>query len=318
MNLFGIKLPVFLITLAVCILFAGCAPYESLVENKIVLGGTQRMTSDQLLDGDYINIGGNVTLDEGSTILGDVISIGGTMILNGKIQGELTSIGSNISLGEQAIVSGDATAIGGNLNPSNKTSIQGGTYFYGNSSRTPVKITVPKITIPNLVLPDPSTRYVFFFLQVLSLAVLGMLITLFFGKQVMRISGSIIARPYLAGGLGLLTAIVLPTILLVLMVTIILIPLSILGILILMVATLIGWIAMGQIIGSRLFALIKQPCASPVCTGVGTLILTLVASGIGMVPWVGFIAGLVAALVGLGGVFISGFGTQTSKLTSFK
>jgi len=110
----------------------------------------------------------------------------------------------------------------------------------------------------------------------------------------------------------LVTAVVTPVILLVITITIILIPVTIISMVVLALMLLLGWISLGVEVGQRMAYSLKQEWALPVSAGVGTLIFTIVAAGVGeVVPCVGWVVPTLLGMVGFGAVLLTRFGTQS-------
>jgi len=97
---------------------------------------------------------------------------------------------------------------------------------------------------------------------------------------------------------------------LVLAITILLIPVSLIGIVLLLVAGLFGWIAVGLEVGKRLAEAFKWELQAPAAAGMGTLVLTLVVGGLGLFPCVGWLAPFLVASIGLGAVMLTRFGSR--------
>jgi hypothetical protein len=147
--------------------------------------------------------------------------------------------------------------------------------------------------------------------QSLAIAALAVLATMFLANPTQRVAQSIITEPAAAGGIGCLTVIVAPALIALLAITLILIPVSLVGILALAIALLFGWIAVGLEVGNRMAGLFKTQWAIPVAAGIGTLVITLVASILNIVPCIGWILPALLAVLGLGGVLVSQFGTRS-------
>jgi hypothetical protein len=89
-----------------------------------------------------------------------------------------------------------------------------------------------------------------------------------------------------------------------------LIPVSLLGILALIIAGVFGWIALGLEVGKRLASLFKMEWPLAVAAGLGTFLLSLVVNGIGFIACIGWVAPFLVTIIGLGGVILTRFGTQ--------
>jgi hypothetical protein len=140
-------------------------------------------------------------------------------------------------------------------------------------------------------------------------AALAVLLALFLSKRTERVAESVVKNPLVAGGMGCLTILIVPLILLVLVITICGIPFALLGAFTLWFAWGFGVIVIGYEIGKRLAQLFKADWAIPVSAGIGTFALTLGLNGIGaLVPCVGWMAPAAVGLVGLGAVLLTRFG----------
>jgi len=142
-----------------------------------------------------------------------------------------------------------------------------------------------------------------------------MLLTLFLQPQLERVSDAILRQPVVAGGFGLLTAVLAPFVLLILVVTIILIPVAFLALVVLPLAWLFGMIALGQEVGDRFAKAVNQTWAPVLATGVGTFGLMLVGGYIGMIPCVGWLLPFLIGIVAIGGVIMTMFGTRSAPGT---
>jgi hypothetical protein len=139
---------------------------------------------------------------------------------------------------------------------------------------------------------------------------LAVLVVIFWPKPIQRASHAIAEAPWSAAGVGVLTGIVAPVLLFVLAITICLIPLAILGLLLLIAAIVVGWIAVGYEIGLRLARAFKWSLEPAPAAGLGTLLVWAVANGIAFIPCVGWLAPLIVGTIGLGGVLLTRFGRK--------
>jgi hypothetical protein len=293
--------------------------------DEVIFGGVYRLEDGEILENDLVILGGQGILAKGSQVKGEIVIIGGTLDASGQVEGNLVILGGTARLTDTAVVKGDITTISGTFTRSDKAIIDGkittapiegfkldrinGFNFNepGNKGVNPLNPRLWDI----MGALDPIGKVFSSLLQVLTLAALAALVALFLLKPMERIADSIVATPVISGGLGLLTFVVAPALLIILVITIILIPLSLIGILALAIGMLFGWIAIGYEIGRRLAEAVKQDWAPPISAGVGTLLLSLVTGGIGLIPCIGWLAGFAFMCIGLGGVILSQFGRRT-------
>jgi hypothetical protein len=147
-------------------------------------------------------------------------------------------------------------------------------------------------------------------MKTLGLSALAMLLILVAPKAVERASLAAFTRPWEAGGLGLLVAILTPILLIGFAVTLIGIPITLILALCAVILVTYGWIALGLEVGKRLSQAFRQDWPLIVDAGLGTFLLSLVANGIGLTPCVGWIVPALVGFLGMGGVLLSRFGTR--------
>jgi hypothetical protein len=282
----------------------------------VVLGGTYTLARGDTLDGDLMVIGGAVVLEPESLVTGNVVLIGGTLSCDGQIAGDLVVIGGMANLGGVSVVRGDATTLGGILNQAQGSQIYG-QILGGTNVQGPLQFPIPSFQFRPFGIPGfwqlslaPVLQALMIGLQSLALAALAVLVVLFWAEPTRRVARAAAGQALIAGGVGLLTIMVVPILLLLLAITICLIPFSLIGALVLAAAFVYGWVALGQEVGQRLaeaFHWVLHPAAE---AGIGTLVLTLAANFIGLVPCVGWVVPVVIGLLGLGGVVMTRFGAK--------
>ncbi len=274
--------------------------------DQVVVGDAFSLSSDETLNGNLIILGGVGNLAQGSTVTGDVMVTGGAINIQGKVSGSINTIGTAITLGDHAVVEGDINYIGGALVRSEGSQVKG---TISTSSpemlRLPFNLNTNPMQPKTLIDFEPIGNFLWAVFQILALSFLAMLVVLLLPKPVNRLASTITTRTLPATGMGLLTLVIAPAFLLLLIITILLIPLSLIGMLMLMVAIVYGWIAFGLVIGVRITKLLKANWAEPISAGLGTLLISVIA----MIPCLGWTAAFLAAILGLGSVVMTRFGT---------
>jgi hypothetical protein len=222
-------------------------------------------------------------------------------------------------MSENAVVKGDLVTVGGSLTRDPGSKVEG---------EVVTNIPAPDIRIPDVqvpVVPNPTTppppdvnfdfnplgNFFRMFGTAIAVSLLAMLASLFLQPQIERVSQAVVGQPVIAGSVGLLTGVMSPLILVILAITIILIPVMVLAAAALALAWLFGMIALGSEVGERFTRAINQTWAPPLTAGMGTFLMMLVVGGIGMIPCLGWLATSLVALLGVGGVVLTLFGTQT-------
>ncbi len=301
----NLKITTVLLFLLALFLLSGCSPTYNVDTGGLVIGQSYRLSSDQTLNEDLTVVGGSVQLDEGSKVNGNVAILGGTLSINGEVTGDINAMGGVVSVGDTAVIHGDIQTLGATVSRSEKATVLGS---IGSGQ--------PILRLPGL--PRPSVRSGFQFLwniispifQALALAALAVLVSLFALRPMEHIGDAMTGQPFTTGGIGLLSAVVLPVMMVIISITIILLPVGLIGILALALALLFGWVSAGLVTGERLAQAFKQNWSGPVSAGAGTLVLSLAASLIGSIPCIGWVAPFLVAVIGLGSVILTRFGLQ--------
>ncbi len=268
----------------------------------LVIGQSYRLQAGDSLNEDLTVVGGNATLEEESTVNGDVVVIGGNVLVDGQVNGDLMAMGGMVTLGDHAVVQGQVHTLGGTVERSSRAVVEG--KDLGNS-RGPGPITAVRTPGVNISF-EPITATLMAIFQAMALAALAVVINLFAPRPMERTGQSAMLQAPASGGVGCLTILVLA----VMAVTIILLPVSLLGMLIAGAAVLFGWTALGLILGRRMAAWLNQIWTDPVSAGVGTLTLSLLTSIIGAIPCIGWTVPFFVGMIALGAVVLTRFGTQ--------
>jgi hypothetical protein len=305
-----------ILCLALVVLFATSAfTFTGTQEDKVVFGGSYVLPKGGTLTGNLVILGGVVTLEQDSTVYGDTALVGGTLDADGNIQGNLTIVGGAAHLGEHAVIDHDVFTIGGSLTRATGSQISGDVM---NFIGAPFNLTIPGVPIsPNVpVMPLVQTstsllwKMIYFVTMVIVTAALAMLIALLWARPTQRVANAIRTNPIGTGGFGCLTLIVAPGLLVLVALTIILSPLSLLGMLLLGASIVFGWAAINLEVGNRLARLFKVEWSAPVAAGIGALLFNLVVFILALIPCFGWALVTLIVLFALGGVLITRFGSH--------
>lgn len=290
--------------------------------DRIVAGGSFTLASGEVLSGNLVVFGGDVVLEENSTVNGDVVLWGGSLDAAGVIHGDVLSLGGSGTLFSTAVIDGNLTQFGGSIERESGSTISGeilsGQDFEFNWFDTdrPFMGGFPQ-NLRDIGL-DYSYMFGILWLLFVSLlmAALGIVVTLLFPNPTARIGHTSVSQVIVSWGLGFLTALVLPFLLVLLAITIVLFPITLIGFLGMAVAMFFGWIAIGYEIGHRFDEQLHLHWSPPVSAGLGTFILTLIAFGaLRLIPCLGWVLPIMIVIpLGLGAVLLTRFGTQTYPL----
>jgi hypothetical protein len=278
-------------------------------ENYVVIGNSYTLQSGQTLNDDLFILGGTVNLMSGSNINGSVLIIGGSVQAAGAVNGDFTVLGGTVNLAGTFTLSGNLTSAGTVVNRDPAAQING---QVNTNNNTPYVLLPGGVHFPTLNSNvDPFFKVVSFFLRLFLWTLAAMLAAMFIPMHMSRISQTALSQPLISGGMGILTVIILPIILVLLAITICLIPVSLLGIFLLALAWVFGLIAIGLEVGKRISAAFKKEWHPAITAGLGTLVLMTILSGLELIiPCIGWIPKALVGLWGLGAVLLTQFGMK--------
>lgn len=257
--------------------FAGSVTIYGTVEGDLTgLAGT--ITIYGTVTGDVTATAGTIEIAPGAVVGDDVSVAAGTLRIAGTVQGDVDAGAETIVLASTATVVGDLT-YGGTLTQESGA-VVGGTVAESDA------LSVGLFTVPSWV-PD---LYVF----LLGLLTLGILVALFPGTAD-RIGETGVADPVRAGLAGIVTLVAVPIVLVLLAVTIVGLPLSILGVLLFVFVAWIGSLYGRLVVGTWLLGYTESENRW-VGVGIGFLAVALAIR----IPVLGGLIGLVVFLLGLG------------------
>jgi hypothetical protein len=307
-------LVVFVLVVWVALALPGTVLAKGLHDDKIVTGGIYTLGSGETLDGSLIIFGGVVTLETDSTVTGDVVLVGGTVTIDGIVEGDVVGVGGVVTLEDDARLESNLTTVAAALNRDVNAEVAGQVItgiqipfnFSGFRGIQPQNIPDFQVRI------SPLWNAVWFLFRTFLWAALAALLVMFLPNPTTRTAQAIIAQPLLAGGLGLFTAVVAPLLLIAMAVTIIGIPISLLGVLILVIAWVLGFVAVGLELGQRIGKTFNRDWPLAVAAGVGTFVLALVVNGVdALLPCIGWMVPVLVGMLAVGGVLMTRFGTQS-------
>jgi pyruvate/2-oxoglutarate dehydrogenase complex dihydrolipoamide acyltransferase (E2) component len=284
-------------------------------DDKVIFGGNYTLHEGETLNGDLVVFGGNVTLETASTINGDTVVFGGSVTSNGTVNGNLVALGGIVNLGSEAQINGDLTIVGSSFNQDPNARITGNIVTEEN---VPFDFNFPKDlglfegkfpSVPLGRMPFASPGW--FFFRVLIWTGLAVLIALFIQDQAAVINRTAFGEPILSGVVGLGVILVAPLVLLALVITILLSPVSLVGIFALIAAWVVGLVSLSIEVGRKLSKAMNQDWPVPLMAALGMFILVLFFNGFSqLVPCVGWLPKFILGAWVMGAVILTRFGTH--------
>jgi len=304
-----------LVLVLTAVLIPTTATASGFSDDKVIFGGNYTLDSGETLNGDLVVFGGNVILETSSTVNGDAVVMGGNVTSDGTINGNLVALGGLVELQSEARVNGDLMVLGSSFEQAP------GSYVSGNivtEENVPFDFNLPNDIglfegdFPVFQFRElPFVSASWFFFQVLIWTGLAILIALFIQNQASVVNRAAFGQPVMSIVVGLGIAFVGPLVLIALLLTILLSPVSLLGVLALVAAWVFGLVSLSIEIGKKLAEALNQSWATPILAGVGMFILSLLFNGFQhIVPCVGFLPKFVLGLWVTGAVALTRFGTK--------
>lgn len=307
-----------LISLLSVLLLLLITPVEPLsaapnLADEVVLNNDLTLREGEHIDGDLVIIGGNLTMRVGSRVEGSVTVLGGNVEVDGIVERDLVALGGDVTLGAHAHIRGDTVALGGHVQRSEGA--QTGDIIHGlpirsfrfwRALRLPFSVPLDGSLRPASVVWGSVTAVGI----AVSIALLSVAIVHFWPAQTVQVAETILTAPLPSLGVGCLLYPLAASLVFFILITICLAPVVPAVVLLVVAASLFGWVALGTLWGRRLVHWVGWRRATPLATtGAGVFILTIVAAVAGALPCLGIILTLGAASIGLGAVTLSRFGT---------
>lgn len=296
----------------------------------VLIGQDWTLPAGETYRGDVVIVSGDATVEEGATLIGDLAVVSGDATVRGTVQGDVAVVSGDVFLGAKSVVTGDVSFVSGELTRETGSVVQGD-IVYGNIS-VPLQ-GVPVNVWPQMFQalrwagtfapPQPGTPEWFFarlmnfigtivgaFFTAIVTAAVAAFLAAVWPEPLRRVSDTIQKAPVPDFLVGLVVAIAALVLGILFVITICLSPFGLLLIFGLVAAWLMGWAAVGIIVGQRLWDALNQPQTSDVLpAAVGTFLVSLISA----VPCVGTLFGLIVGMVGLGAVVLSYFGTRVPE-----
>jgi cytoskeletal protein CcmA (bactofilin family) len=250
-------------------------------EDLVVFGGPVMLRSDSVFSGD-LTVFGPITMEEGALLDGQLVAMGAADV-SGQIEGDVFTAGA-LTLGATAHIRGDVATAGaisratgavieGDVVPVDEGGWRGlwrfPTFEFGDEG--------PRVGLSS------TPRWVSFFLRVIRgfagvvvLGLLALVVASLWPSHVERVGRAVEEAALTSFGIGLLTLIGTVLGAALLAITICLSPFAVIGLVVVGLGILLGWVALGAVVGRRILTgLLNQPAPnSAVAAVVGTVLLS--------------------------------------------
>jgi len=242
-----------------------------------------------------VKFGEDINIPTGA-VVSQVVAIGGSITVAGTVKEDVVAVGGSIVLTDTAKVGGDTVSVGGKIVKAPGATIQGDR----------VEVSVPAAAMGKGAKIFTWGGLIFSILSFLAFLALAFLCVALFQKQLGMASHYIERRFWSSVLWGFLGILLIPTITLVLIISIIGIFFIPLFLLLVAAAMVFGYVTAAQLVGKKVIKLARQG-GKPMMIEVfiGLLLLFI----IGFLPILGWLVQLIASLCGLGSVMVTRFGT---------
>ncbi len=291
--------------------FGGNSTIESgeTIDGLAIFGCNATVKSGATVNGGTVVFGGNLTVENGAHMIGDVAVFGGAVDIAGDVSGDVAIAGGSVHLDSTAVVNGSVRVVGGGVSQSEGATVRGGITRENNIRINP---GVGRVFVTPFMNQFNGAELAGLgllrsIITAIALAALGALVVVFLPQPTQRVMATAQNQLAPSFGVGCLTLILLPVLLVALAITIIGIPVTVILAIVAAAAWIFGWIAIGYLAGERILEALKVREIAPVLAViVGVFILAV----IGAVPCLGGLIALLIGTLGVGAVVLTRFGTR--------
>ncbi len=292
------ELRLLIASLAALFLLSACDA-SGLYHFTLVLEGNHQFTDGQRLPGSVLVMGGQVDIDPSAQVAGSIFILEGLVNLHGEVGQDVTLVGGELNIGPEARILGSLRVGGGELTLSEQASIDG-----------KVEQSSSSLEIPASELSASSRRGSWggALFNALLIGGLAYALSRYLGRPTRRVAEASLQHPVVAVSMGLLTGVVGLSLLVLMAFTIVLIPVSLLGLFALGLMVAFGWAAMGA--GAGAWIAVKFGLKLPVSVSAfaGAFLLMLVLDLLNWIPVVGAPIAILITVNGLGAVLLTRLG----------
>lgn len=284
-----------LLTVIFC---AGCSA-DGIYTLKIIDQGSLTVSPRESLTADVLLLDGVLVIEEGGTLTGSIYQLLGEIRLDGSLEGDLTQWSGDVRLGSGALITGNYSRSGGGLERETGSKI-GGEYLEPEIRLSPTE----------WLRRNFKQQLLWSAVQILLVAGTALGLSRWYPRGIERVRDAVQYHIWVCLAMGTLVGIVGITLLVQMAFTIVLIPVTFLGLFVMAAGIATGWIGLGGWLGARLTNRLGLTWSRSRENTAGTILLLLILSLLNQIPlFGGFLLALVS-LVSLGAVFLTRFGIR--------
>jgi hypothetical protein len=246
---------------------------------------------------------GNVTVEEDQEV-DDAVAYGGSLLIKGRVRNDAVAFGGNVQLGPHAVVGGDAVAFGGNVEREPGAKVRGQTLSFGGKSGglSAVGASEKKTRSDR----HSGSGIFWLLIQFAIYFALGFVFIMFAPRPMKQLESEIRRDPLRCALTGLLGALAIAGLAVLLTITVIGIPFTLVLIVVTAVGIAMGYSAVASEVGTRLPVLRANRKTQAAVLALGILVLLVLQ----LIPVLGKLVLAAVTFVALGATIRTRFGTR--------
>jgi cytoskeletal protein CcmA (bactofilin family) len=283
------------------------------IDSSIRIAG-EGITISGTIDGDMIVAGNDITVLNTAHIQGDLLFAAGVINIDGIVDGNIkgsanealisNAVGGDVNLAVNSLSILSTADINGNLTykSENNAFIQPGAKISGITSHIlPEAEEKQSESFPFSLLSSVQAKFIGFLMALIT----GLILIMVIPRTVSHVAESLREKPGASIGWGALLLFITPIAAIIICITIIGLPVGLITLALWVILIYLAQIPVSLLLGKLIlqrFIVIKESKGVMIgCLALGLLILKLIA----IIPYIGFLVGLVVTLFGMGTVIVS-------------
>jgi hypothetical protein len=283
------------ISYVVGVLFlSGCA-VQDVYTLTLITGERLEIPPDEKLRGDVLLFDGDFVLEEGGLLTGNLFVLGGDAFVASEVQGEVVLLFGSLRLEPSALILGNLNLTGGVFSCADGAEIRG-QIESGLSDHSSAQASRRSLSLWFVLMGGfgvSVTSYLFLRYRPL---------------PVRRIQEVFLRHWLVAAAMGVLGFVVIPTLLLLMVFTVVLIPVVLILGLLLVFLLLLGWVAIGLTLGEWISGRLSRQLPPRWLAAMGALLLWVLYFLLERIPPIHFLVFGSLFTVSLGALLLTRFG----------
>lgn len=276
--------------------------------NQLIIAREVIYPAGTLIEGDIVAIGADVTINPGAMVKGNILVLGSSLENQGIIKGNLNLLAGNAILRNGSLLNGDINQLFNHVVIAEKAEVTGeiNTISYPgapiDSFGSLIVLITDRFNSQNWLMMD--------IVRVIITSLLALLAGIFLKNRMAVMVQQMQNQPLLTWGAGVLSFAVIPILSILLIITICLSPLGLILIILLALAYIFGWIALGITSGSVLMLWLKAKWPFELQAFIGALVFGIMTTLVGRIPCLGWTLNILLGCIGLGAILITRIGSK--------